>query len=851
VPVTVNDGETDSPVFNLVVTVTAVNDAPVITGQQTLTTPEDTSLTVLITDVTVLDPDNVFPDDFTLELFDGTNYARAGNTITPDLNFNGQLSVPATVSDNELTSAQFILTIDVSSENDQPVLETPIEDQLAIEGTAFSLDISSNFTDADGDPLQFTASNLPISGNLVFDPVTGVISGTPQVEDARDTDPYVIIVTATDGDPATIPTTDEFNLNISALDRANVSLDISVAPDPAMLNDELSWTFTASNTVGPQIATNVELTGSFVGSGLSISSTSSCTIQATVDQVTDFDCTLGTLAIGAATSVVLTTVTSAVGDVVVFATAATTDPLPLDPNLTDNSRQIAVGVAEEFSNGAVEVLGNASVLSMTAGDVNGDGAADLVIGTVAGQPIQIYLSDGFRDFVTPPISLPDTSANEGIELAEFDNNGALDLVVANGDGQPDGVYLNDGAGNFTLVAEPDSAPSAGGAEGNLAVNTVLAPTSSHDVAVADFNRDGNSDIVFATVDANLVFLGDGFGNFSPYATLGVAESHGIAVGDFDGTAGPDIVFANVGSDSQIWLNNGVDGFDAGDSLPIGDAVSVTVGQFGGDARLDLAFGRVPTVNGDVPANPVLINDGGGGFGNPVALLGTSATNEVLTGDVNSDGLTDLVFINTSGVHQIWTATASGFELHGEQIVDGGALVGVLAELGFTDVGDPGGVDLALGGALQVGSSVYLNDGFGNLGRGDAVPPLLSLNGAASVDVPAGSNYVDSGAIAEDNIDGDISSAIVVSAAVNTALVGSYTVTYNVTDFAGNSASPITRTVNVIPAAGTGGGGGGGGAASPYLLLLLMFAACLAAGHANRAIIQVAAQKQNQRGPGNV
>ena len=45
---------------------------------------------------------------------------------------------------------------------------------------------------------------------------------------------------------------------VAPLDRANVALDISVAPDPAMLNDELSWTFTASNTVGPQDATNVE-----------------------------------------------------------------------------------------------------------------------------------------------------------------------------------------------------------------------------------------------------------------------------------------------------------------------------------------------------------------------------------------------------------------------------------------------------------------------------------------------------------------------------------------------------------------------------------------------------------------
>ncbi|MHC5112357.1 MAG: beta strand repeat-containing protein, partial [Planctomycetota bacterium] len=671
VPVTVNDGEADSPVFNLVVTVTPVNDAPVIVDQSVLTTPEDTSLTIVITDVTVVDPDNLFPEDFTIELFDGTDYTRSGNTITPDLNFNGQLSVPATVSDGELTSAQFILTVDVSSENDQPILETPIEDQLAIEGTEFNLDVSGNFADADGDPLQFTASGLPPSGNLVFDAATGLISGTPQIEDARDTEPYVITITATDGDPDTIAATDEFNLNISALDRANVALEISVAPNPAMLNDELTWTLTASNTVGPQVASNVEITGSFVGSGLSITSTGSCTIQAAVDQVTEFDCVLGSLSIGEAISITLTTVTSAVGDVVVFATAANIDPLPLDPNLADNSRQIAVGVAEEFSNGAVEVLGNASVLSMASGDVNGDGAADLVIGTVSGQPIQIYVSDGFRDFISPPISLPDTSSNEGVALADFDNNGTLDLVVANGGGQPDGVYSNDGVGNFTLVTELGAAPA-----------------SSHDVAVADFNSDGNMDIVIATSEGNLVFLGDGFGSFSLYATLGTADSHAVAVGDFDGINGPDIVFANVGSDSQIWLNNGIGGFVEGDSLQIGDAVSVTVGQFGGDARLDLAFGRVPAFNGDVPANPVLINDGFGGFGAPAALLGTSATNDILAGDVNSDGLTDLVFVNTSGVHQIWTATGSGFELHNQQIVDDGALVGVLTELGFTDVDDP-------------------------------------------------------------------------------------------------------------------------------------------------------------------
>ena len=93
--------------------------------------------------------------------------------------------------------------------------------------------------------------------------------------------------------------------------------------------------------------------------------------------------------------------------------------------------------------------------------------------------------------------------------------------------------------------------------------------------------------------------------------------------------------------------------------------------------------------------------------------------------------------------------------------------------------------------------------------------------------------------------------MVVTSNVNTAVVGSYTVTYNVTDLAGNEATPITRTVSVAPAAGTGGGGGGGGSVGLSMLLLLVLAAYWAAWQANRAIIEVAVQKQNQRGPGTV
>ena len=107
-------------------------------------------------------------------------------------------------------------------------------------------------------------------------------------------------------------------------------------------------------------------------------------------------------------------------------------------------------------------------------------------------------------------------------------------------------------------------------------------------------------------------------------------------------------------------------------------------------------------------------------------------------------------------------------------------------------------------------------------------PVLTLNGAASVDIPSGNAYTDAGATAVDNIDGDITTSIVVGNTVNTAVVGSYTVTYNVQDFAGNAAVQVTRTVNVTAAVGRGGGGGGALGiwavallAATWLLLLLL------------------------------
>ena len=65
-PVKVNDGLADSNVFNLTVTVTPVNDAPVITGQLPLSLNKNTTLTITLANLLVTDVDNTYPTGFSL-----------------------------------------------------------------------------------------------------------------------------------------------------------------------------------------------------------------------------------------------------------------------------------------------------------------------------------------------------------------------------------------------------------------------------------------------------------------------------------------------------------------------------------------------------------------------------------------------------------------------------------------------------------------------------------------------------------------------------------------------------------------------------------------------------------------
>lgn len=77
---------------------------------------------------------------------------------------------------------------------------------------------------------------------------------------------------------------------------------------------------------------------------------------------------------------------------------------------------------------------------------------------------------------------------------------------------------------------------------------------------------------------------------------------------------------------------------------------------------------------------------------------------------------------------------------------------------------------------------------------DTTAPAVTLNGANPLTVTQGSAFVDPGATAVDSCGGPL--PVNVSGSVNTAVVGTYTLTYTATDASGNTGA-ATRTVFVV------------------------------------------------------
>src|SRR5690606_7265151 len=98
------------------------------------------------------------------------NYTVSGNTITPDVNFNGHLIVPVTVNDGRVNSRRYNLTVTIIPVNDLPQITGQVELTIPEDQTiTISMD-QITVTDPDDDSFTLVLSsgaNYTVSGNNV------------------------------------------------------------------------------------------------------------------------------------------------------------------------------------------------------------------------------------------------------------------------------------------------------------------------------------------------------------------------------------------------------------------------------------------------------------------------------------------------------------------------------------------------------------------------------------------------------------------------------------------------------------------------------------------------------------
>jgi hypothetical protein len=123
-----------------------------------------------------------------------------------------------------------------------------------------------------------------------------------------------------------------------------------------------------------------------------------------------------------------------------------------------------------------------------------------------------------------PSVLPVCKTPNSIETADFNRDGFPDLAIADGEDSSVTILLNNGKGEFS--------PAPG--------SPFFTNQHPNDLAIADFNKDGNPDLAIANTEtAELtLLLGNGKGQFteatlSPYKVRSRPHTHGIAVADFN------------------------------------------------------------------------------------------------------------------------------------------------------------------------------------------------------------------------------------------------------------------------------------------------------------------------------
>lgn len=318
-------------------------------------------------------------------------------------------------------------------------------------------------------------------------------------------------------------------------------------------------------------------------------------------------------------------------------------------NTTQGSSTVQWRTRRDFATGA-------SPESVAVGDINGDGRADLVVGNYVGDNVSVLLNQTSVGSATASFAArADFASGNGpqsLALTDFNGDGTLDVLVSHLNGNNVAALINRtarGSGTVTLSA---------------AVNQTVG-TQPYSLSVGDLNGDGKPDIVTANLGAasvSAVLNQTTFGSLAPdlvrTAITASTTAHGLASGDLNGDGKADLIAAVPGSNNLgIFVNSAVGGatapsFDARQDFALGASpITARLVDVNVDGRPDVIVTTatnnvVVLMNTTTPGSNTITFAAG-----PASFSAGGTLFEITSGDLNLDGRPDLA-VSTPSTNNI-------------------------------------------------------------------------------------------------------------------------------------------------------------------------------------------------------
>lgn len=343
-----------------------------------------------------------------------------------------------------------------------------------------------------------------------------------------------------------------------------------------------------------------------------------------------------------------------------------------------------------------------------AGDLDGDGHADLVAGT-SETSAYVLAGDGKGSFLDVLARVELDAPAGRMALGDVDGDGDRDLYLG-----ASSLLLNDGAGGFSDSGAGLPAVATGSFKG-----------------LWDVDQDGDLDVLTWSIDtAHLQLRNDGAGGFTDWsASMPPAfQPLDVEMGDVDGDGDPDALAGVLGG-HRLYLDQAGTYVDASGNLSTPlftfTAVNVALADADLDGDLDAFFLRDEVGSFGSGFSGLQKNDGTGVF-TVAPVLFSSSGNRFEVGDFDGDGDPDVL------TSQVYWNNGSGSLSQGPVPVLGSSRVFPLL---VVDVDEDDDLDFLVLRNDNV-DDVFFNDGSGSWksGRGDVTALGNNLSRIALADM---------------------------------------------------------------------------------------------------------------------